>query len=96
MKDGIDTWQEPVTVDEESGMYPWGTWVTYRAFGSPRQIWIKSNKIYTENGVLDPVDSRDPSGVKLCTNRNNRIDIYSSFSQYTGDNRKIMIHQLEP
>jgi hypothetical protein len=94
--EGTDTWQDPVTIDEDYGMYPWETWVTYRAFGSPRQIWIKSSKIYTDKEVLDSSESRNSSGVKLCTNRNNRKDIYSSYSQYADYDRKIMIQQLEP
>ena len=92
---GGDNWQSPVTLDQ-GYVYPWETWVTYRAFGTPRQIWIQSSKIYTENGVLDPFDYRNSRGVKVCTNRNNRKDIYSSYSQYANENCKIMIQQLEP
>lgn len=94
-EEGSDTWQDPVTV-EDGYVTGWESWVTYRAFGSPRQIWIKSGKIYTENGILDPEGYRNSSGVKLCTNRNNRKDIYSSYSQYSDYDQKIMIQQLEP
>jgi hypothetical protein len=94
--EGTDYWNEETDPVYEEYVYPWETWVTYRAFGSPRQIWIKSSKIYTDKEVLDSSESRNSSGVKLCTNRNNRKDIYSSYSQYSSDNRKIMIHQLEP
>ena len=90
---GNDQWQDPPD-NVDSGICPWESWVTYRGFGTPLSIWIKSGSVYTDSEKL--TERYEASCVKLCTNRNNQMDIYNSYMQFQNTNEKIMVNQLEP
>jgi hypothetical protein len=91
---GNDVWGEPYPIADrvEVGEAD----ITYQSFGTSRNIWIDSdNKIAPNSGILDDV-YRHTVGAKLCTNRANDREIYCAYKQYTYENQKIMIQQLEP
>ncbi len=73
---------------------PGETCVTYRAFGTSLNIWEQDNNLYTDREIIPT--RLLPRGVKLCTNRHNQKDIFTTYARLSGENTKIMLQQLEP
>ena len=91
--DGVDYWQTPVNVidddisDQEAN-------ITYREFGNPRHIWINQG-IHTESEKIE----NGGIAAKLCTNRDNKRDIYSAYRwerERPPQYNMVIIRQLEP
>ena len=93
---GVDSWQTPVTVIDEGSALVGDTSISYRAFGNPKHIWNDGIQIFTDTEVLQPCNYMHPKDVKLCTNKLDKVNLFTSFREETGDDQKIIIQQLEP
>jgi len=91
-----DEWEGPVLVNPNQSSGYNDTSLTYRAFGNTKHIWRYNNIVYLDDYVLNEREVIGTKALKLTTNRENRTDIYSSYKQYSNDEAKIMIQQLEP
>ena len=94
----VGTWQSPVTVSQY-GLEFKDSSMTYRYFGIPRQLWIYDggNILRTEHDIIVPAEhpyySMEYS--KACTNKMNRTDIFTAYSEI-GEENLCIIRQLEP
>ena len=93
----VGTWQSPVTVSQY-GLEFKDSSMTYRYFGVPRQIWIHGGgTLRTEHDIIVPAEhpyySMEYS--KACTNKTNRTDIFTAYSEI-GEENLCIIRQLEP
>jgi len=69
----------------------WDTLPFSTSFSTPPY----NNKVYLDDYVLNDIEAIYKA-LKLTTNRENGMEIYSSYKQYSNGEAKIMIHQLEP
>ncbi len=94
---GNDTWTLEDSLASGPDVYEGETCVTYRAFGTPLNIWEQDDELYTDREIIPTRWGPNPKGVKLCTNRHNQTDIFTTYARYSGlGNTKIMVQQLEP
>ena len=91
---GVDYWEDPVTVASGNGLEEEEMGVTYRTFGTSLHIWVKSGDIFTDKEILD--DFSNLGAVKLYTSRKKDWNIYSSYKQESGTLEKVIIRHLEP
>ena len=94
---GSDVWSDPY--DISNNVVSGESDITYQTFGTSRNIWIDTiggkEIISTNTGIIDDFN-RKTVGSKICTNQENKREIYCAYKQYLNDDQKIMIQQLEP
>jgi len=87
-------WQPPVN-RAETGLEYSATSMTYRYFGTPRQIWrYGGTTLRTEHDDVCNFPYYAPVIVKIVTDRSNRMDIFATYGYY--NDNICLIQQLEP
>jgi len=87
-------WQPPVN-RMETGLEYSATSMTYRYFGTPRQIWrYGGTTLRTEHDDVCNFPYYAPVIVKIVTDRSNRMDIFATYGYY--NDNICLIQQLEP
>jgi len=87
-------WKPPVN-RVVTGLEYSATSMTYRYFGTPRQIWRYGGiSLRTEHDDVCNFPYYAPAFVKIATDRSNRMDIFTAYG-YDNDNI-CLIQQLEP
>ena len=88
-----DNWQSPETyksdiTDKEMD-------VTYRIIGDPRHLFgCSSGDLYFDNKIID--NDNYMKAVKICTNKNNRRDVYTTYHIGSSSSAKLIIRQIIP
>jgi len=79
----------------ETGLDNSATFMTYRYFGTPRQIWrYGGTTLRTEHDDVCNFPYYAPEFVKIATDRSNRMDIFATYGYY--NDNICLIQQLEP
>jgi len=79
----------------ETGLDNSATFMTYRYFGTPRQIWRQDGiSLRTEHDDVCNFPYYAPEFVKIATDRSNRMDIFATYGYY--NDNICLIQQLEP
>ena len=88
-----DDWKDPVN-RSDGGEFS-ASWITYRYFGLPRQIWLPTwTELRTEHDFVSKTPYHKPTFVKITTDRSNKTDIFTAYGDV--EETYCLIQQLEP
>jgi len=87
---GDDVWQQPENY-YKYGIDPLDSYITYRYFGTSKFIWMESETIQSKDEIIAEGNHYHKC-LQLKTNRNNKKDIYTSYSE----DQTVIIQELHP